>query len=61
MLLDSGWYHNAGEQGDTVISSRVRLARNISSVPFPVRLNVNRKNEINEMEPPKRNSHSSTD
>ncbi len=48
MLLDSGWYNNAGEQGDTVISSRVRLARNISSVPFPVRLNVNRKNELNE-------------
>ena len=32
---------------DVVLSSRVRLSRNIDSVPFPVRLNVIEKNEIN--------------
>ncbi len=34
-------------QGDTVLSSRVRLARNIDKVPFPVRLNVNRRAAVN--------------
>ena len=31
---------NACQQGDTVLSSRIRLARNIDGVPFPVRLNA---------------------
>lgn len=48
MLIGDSWYYNAGEQGDTVISSRIRLARNLDKIPFPVRLNVTRKNEINQ-------------
>ena len=32
---------------DTVLSTRVRLARNIDSLPFPVRLNALQKNELN--------------
>ena len=34
-------------QGDTVLSSRVRLARNIDGVPFPVRLNATRRAAVN--------------
>ncbi len=32
---------------DTVLSTRVRLARNIDSLPFPVRLNALQKQELN--------------
>ena len=34
-------------QGDTVLSSRVRLARNIDKVPFPVRLNATQRAAVN--------------
>ena len=46
----SGMEYNAKTawpQGDTILSSRVRLARNIDGVPFPVRLNVNRRAAVN--------------
>ncbi len=32
------WYEETGDNEDIVISSRVRLARNLSKYPFPVRL-----------------------
>ncbi len=35
------------KQQDTVLSTRVRLARNINSLPFPVRLNALQKQELN--------------
>lgn len=31
------WAKDLGEQGDVVISSRVRLARNLRTIPFPAR------------------------
>lgn len=34
------WYVESGEQGDIVISTRVRLARNLEDYPFPCRLTV---------------------
>lgn len=34
-------------QNDIVLSSRVRLARNIDGIPFPVRLNINERTAIN--------------
>ena len=37
----------AYNQGDTVLSSRVRLARNVDGVPFPVRLNANERAAVN--------------
>ena len=37
----------AWPQGDTILSTRVRLARNIDGVPFPVRLNVTRRAAVN--------------
>lgn len=32
------WYNDAGKNNDVVISSRIRLARNLKSFPFPVKL-----------------------
>ena len=40
------WYNTTGPLADTVISSRVRLARNINGYPFPSRLDANGANEI---------------
>ena len=40
------WYNTLGKASDTVISSRVRLARNINGYPFASRLDVTRANEI---------------
>ncbi len=40
------WYHTTGQAADTVISSRIRLARNIKGYPFASRLDANGANEI---------------
>lgn len=40
------WYHTAGLSADTVISTRVRLARNINGYPFASKLDAERANEI---------------
>ena len=40
------WYNSVGKSADTVISSRVRLARNFCGYPFASRLDVARANEI---------------
>lgn len=40
------WYHTAGRDADTVISTRVRLARNINGYPFASRLSASDANEI---------------
>lgn len=44
----SKWYIGEGEQNDIVISTRIRLARNIADYPFPSRLDNKRKIELNE-------------
>ena len=33
--------------GDVIISTRIRLARNLQKYPFPYKLNVKQKKEIN--------------
>ena len=38
--MNGKWYINKGEHGDVVISTRIRLARNIAKYPFPVRLDA---------------------
>lgn len=40
------WYIESGEQGDVVLSTRVRLARNIDEYPFPCKLNAQGKKEV---------------
>ncbi len=37
----SKWYYEKGEKSDVVLSTRVRLARNLEDYPFPSRLDVN--------------------
>lgn len=44
----SKWYLGEGDHNDIVISTRIRLARNIADYPFPVRLDNKSKIEINE-------------
>ena len=40
------WYEQTGEQGDVVISTRIRLARNLPGVPFPAGLNTEGRREV---------------
>ena len=40
------WLKEMGPSSDVVISSRIRLARNIESMPFPQNLNESQGNEI---------------
>lgn len=42
------WYQQTGPEGDAVISSRVRLARNLAEYPFPCRMNQAQRQEVNE-------------
>lgn len=40
------WYIENGEQGDIVISTRIRLARNLEDYPFPCRLTAKGKEKV---------------
>lgn len=40
------WYRHSGAEGDVVISTRVRLARNLPQYPFPDRMTDEQKNEV---------------
>ena len=40
------WYTECGKDGDVVLSSRVRLARNLKGFPFPARANEQQQTEI---------------
>ena len=40
------WYIENGDQGDVVISTRVRLARNLEEYPLPCRLTVKGKEKV---------------
>jgi len=42
------WYIEKGDQGDVVLSTRVRLARNLDEFPFPAKLDVNGRNAVNQ-------------
>ncbi|MFH1767923.1 MAG: protein arginine kinase [Candidatus Omnitrophota bacterium] len=44
-----GWLNGKGPQSDVIISSRMRLARNIDNFPFPRKADVSQKREIIEM------------
>ena len=39
------WYEKAGAESDVVISTRVRLARNLRDLPFPNRMNAEQRAE----------------
>ena len=40
------WYNEFGKDGDVVLSSRVRLARNLDGVPFPLAANEKQQEEV---------------
>lgn len=44
----SKWYIGEGDHNDIVISTRIRIARNLADYPFPVRLDNKSKIEVNE-------------
>lgn len=44
--MSEKWYEKSGENGETVISSRIRFARNISNLPFPCRMSVSDKHKV---------------
>lgn len=43
------WYLNEGNHSDVVLSTRVRIARNLKDYPFPSRLNTAEKEEVNKV------------
>ncbi len=45
----SKWYIEKGDEGDVVLSTRIRLARNLDDFPFPAKLDNTAKNKLNEM------------
>ena len=45
----SKWYLGVGAQSDIVVSTRVRLARNIADYPFPAKLNTKSRTELNNL------------
>jgi protein arginine kinase len=40
------WYEKNGEQGDVVVSTRVRLARNLREYPFPCKLTQEGRKQV---------------
>lgn len=43
----SKWYRDFGPEGDVVLSTRIRFARNIKEYPFPFKLDNEKKKELN--------------
>lgn len=43
------WYIEKGDLGDVVLSTRIRLARNIDEFPFPAHLDAKGKEKVNEL------------
>ncbi|MEG1845927.1 MAG: protein arginine kinase [Oscillospiraceae bacterium] len=47
-MATNKWYLGEGEQSDVVISTRIRLARNIEEYPFPHKLDTKVRIKLNE-------------
>lgn len=43
------WYTSLGNEADTVISTRIRLARNLAGIPFPSRMTSAQLQQVNQM------------
>lgn len=46
--MSEKWYQTAGPQGDVVISTRVRLARNLPDMPFPASMTAGNRAALTE-------------
>lgn len=44
----ASWYQNTSIQDDVVVSTRVRLARNLSGIPFPSRMSNEQRADLKE-------------
>ncbi len=44
----SGWYRGSFPENDVVISTRVRLARNLNDLPFPSSMNEEQRHSLND-------------
>lgn len=42
------WYQQTGAEQDIVLSSRIRLARNLVDVPFPLKITDDQREELNQ-------------
>ena len=45
--MSNRWYLGVGEQSDIVVSTRIRLARNLNEYPFPNKLNTKSRTALN--------------
>ena len=45
-MAEKKWYQNGGVDGDVVISTRIRLARDLAHLPFPARMTAEQREEI---------------
>lgn len=43
------WYSNSADNSDIVLSTRIRLARNLRDYPFPARLDSESRKEVNSL------------
>ena len=43
----SSWYAQKSPQDDIVVSTRIRLARNLAGIPFPARMTAEQRKELN--------------
>lgn len=46
--MKAKWYETSGDYGDIVISTRIRLARNLAEYPFPDRMSASQRQECEE-------------
>ncbi len=45
-MTGNKWYQQCGNSGDVVISTRIRLARNVQHMPFPASMTAEQKKQI---------------
>ena len=45
----SRWYTHSASEDDVVVSTRIRLARNINGIPFPSKMNEQQMKEVNRL------------
>ena len=43
----SNWYSKSAPMDDVAVSSRIRLARNLKGIPFPLRMSLEQRKELN--------------
>lgn len=45
-MNENAWYRQIGDEGDVVLSTRIRFARNLSGSPFPNRMDAAQKQDL---------------